>query len=482
MRKVCFFISLCLTFTLFFVSSVKASENISIPENHKDGIANFSLPKREELDKVYGWESDVYLFTLDLSNEQIKNLCSSKQLYVVIDNTIKYPLNFLSNETSSVKIGLSYGINDKGTAASLRLRTNVAGYNTILNYRLGDDGFPSFESKISHTLTLCCEDASINLNDFVISSDITIDEYNNFDFTGYRIFPGLSQGQINGYGFDVTIGFNIPCNYPGLDGVILGRSKNSLLEKQIVDKIKDSSVLTFNGKKLNIPKNKISVHFYEPTNYSTDELKQQYGYYDLSDKGPYDLYKDNNHRLRGRIIISTGNVPQDSDKVELVYSSDFVDKCLEKPFSLKGYEFSSTTYSCSSVIDFVKVTDENGDGFDDVTGQAVGTKYDENGNHTVAGQTVEDEPNRSDYDDGILGLVEYIGDLIVYWIKAPFVSIANGFTVMINSANSCFEWFSNFGDFFNNFFNFLPAPIQTCAFAIIGATTVSIILAMFFKR
>ena len=448
MRRICFFISFFLVFAIFPFGGniVKAEENI-VSSNHKDGVVNFSLPKQEDIDSSYGWNSETYLFRLDLSNERIKELCLNGGLYVVVDNSLKYDLKFLNGDYSTVQIGLSYGINDTGTRSSLRLRTNVSGYNTLVSYTYGDKGFPDYGVIVSHTLTLCCADDSINLNDFVVSTDVSIDEFNNFEFTGYRMFPGLSQGSTNAYGFDITVGFCIPCNYSGLDGVVLSSSKNSSLKDEILKTIKDTSVLLIDGKKINLPKNKISVHFYEPTKFDTVEEKQKYGFYTLSEKGPFTLYDEGDKYLRGTIVFHTGNVPQVSKKINVVYSSNFTDKCINKYFSLKGYEFLSTTYSCEGSIDFIKVTDDDGDGFDDITGQGVGTKYDENGNHTVAGETVEDEPNRSNYDDGILGLVEYIGDLIVYWIKAPFISIANGFTVMINSANSCFEWFSNFGDF-----------------------------------
>lgn len=380
----------------------------------------------------------------------------------------------LSND-GFVKVTFSFGYYVYNSSVK---RVIVAHINGVAVYNYVKSSI-SFNKSYTDEFQIECSN-DFDLNNFVNPIKLSSNDFGNYKFSGYRFSPS-GDTPLNAYGHDVTIGFNIPCSYPGLDGV-LGTSRDSLLKDKIVDTIKKTSVLTFNGKKLNIPKNKISVHFYEPTIYDTIEEKQKYGFYTLSDKGPYSLYSDGDGRLRGTIIIFTGNIPQVNGNATLQYSSDFVDGCSSKYFSFKGYEFKSNTYSCETIQKYTAVVDSDGDGVDDNTGITVGDKYDNNGNHTLPGEEAGDEPNRSDYEDGILGLVQYVGDLIVYWIKSPFIAIGNVFSTLINSANESLGWFGEFGEFFGSFFSFLPDPIQTCMFAIISATTISIILAMFFKR
>lgn len=475
MRKVCLIISFFLVLTLLPLgSNVFASGN-----NEVSSSVNIDVPPSDKISDGFKRSDYVWDFNVPEGFNDIKN-----NMRVTMNN---YSIPFPSlEEGHHYRIGYEFSINSSltywGYAFMVTDLDNDSGNNT-LNYTVhtgscSDADFVGFDGTLSLDITLSCDDSSCNIKDMFTQISYSNKDIQNFNFTGFRMLS--DDVLINGYGFDCTVYFNIPCDYGGLNGVALG--KNSIIEDKILNTLKKSSVLKFNGKKLNIPTNKLSIHYYEPTAYSTDELKKKYGYFTLSDKSPYDLWKNGDGRLRGTIIFTTGNVPQVNGDIPIEYKADFVDSCYSKYFSFKGYDFSSTTYSCTGSVRFQAVVDADNDGFDDNTGKGVGTPYDDNGNHTVAGETVEDEPNRSDYDDGILGLVEYIGDLIVYWIKAPFVSIANGFTILINSANSCFEWFGNFGNFFNNFFSFLPSPVQNCAISIISATTVSIILAMFFKR
>lgn len=475
MRKICLVISLFLVFALI-PSGINAYAS---GNNEISSSVSINIPPSKEISNGFGRSGYIWDINVPKGFNDVR-----KHMKITMNNySIPFPA---LEEGHHYRIGYSFSINSSKTYWSYSFVTidldNNSGNNklgrTVHTGSCSDADFVGFDGVLSLKTTISCSDSKYKINDMFTQTVYSNEDIKNFDFTGFKMLS--DDVLINAYGFDCTVYFNIPCDYSGLDGVALG--KNSIIEDKILNTLKKSSVFKFNSKKLNIPTNKLSIHFYEPTTYSTDELKKQYGYFTLSDKDPYDLWKKGDGRLRGTIIFHTGNVPQASGDIPIEYKADFVDSCYPKYFSFKGYDFSSTTYSCSGSVHFQAVVDDNKDGFDDNTGQGVGTPYDDNGNHTVAGETVEDEPNRSDYDDGILGLVEYIGDLIVYWIKAPFVSIANGFTILINSANSCFDWFGNFGDFFNNFFSFLPSPIQSCAIAIISATTVSIILAMFFKR
>lgn len=473
MRKICLVISLFLVFALI-PSGINAYAD---GNNEISSSINIEVPPRKEISD--GFVRSNYVWDIKVP----EGFNSIKDNIRVTMNNYSIPFPELE-EGHHYHIGYTFSINSALTYWSYNLLIsdldNESGSfsRTVHTGSCSDADFVGYDGILSLEITLSCKDSNFNIKDMFTQTVYSKEDIQNFNFTGFKMLS--DDILINAYGFDCTVYFNIPCDYSGLDGVALG--KNSIIEDKILNTLKKSSVFKFNGKKLNIPTNKLSIHFYEPTTYSTNELKKQYGYYTLSDKDPYDLWKKGDGHLRGTIIFHTGNVPQVDGDIPIEYKADFVDSCYAKYFSFKGYDFSSSTYSCTGSVHFQSVVDNNHDGFDDNTGQGVGTPYDDNGNHTVAGETVEDEPNRSDYDDGILGLVEYIGDLIVYWIKAPFVSIANGFTILINSANSCFDWFGNFGDFFNNFFSFLPSPIQSCAIAIISATTVSIILAMFFKR
>lgn len=437
-----------------------------------------SIPKMDKFDNDLEWTNISNVCTINI-NDTTAPLIHNGIIKCYVDDKIIENFNKVFYMYSgSITVGIIDEVTSNRSYYHYGIATEQNGYDYAESKAFSDVA----GSSISHILKFTCSDPNFNINDFVHPVTMTSKEFNNFEFTGYVFSPNTynTDSPLNGYGLDLTIGFNIPCDYSGLDGVIFG--KNSIIKDELIEKIKNTSVVLWNGKKLNIPKNKISMHFYEPTPYENATTKEKYGYYQLSNKDPYDLWKNGDGRLRGTIIVHTGNVPQENGDITIEYKSSFIDSCVSEYFSFKGYKFSSSVYSCSQNIVQQAVVDNNNDGVDDNTGLHIGSKYDNNGNHTVTGQTVDDEPNRSDYDDGILGLVEYIGDLIVYWIKAPFISIANGFTILINSANSCFEWFGNFGDFFNNFFSFLPSPIQTCAIAIISATTVSIILAMFFKR
>ena len=102
---------------------------------------------------------------------------------------------------------------------------------------------------------------------------------------------------------------------------------------------------------------------------------------------------------------------------------------------------------------FYGIVDSDGDGLDDRTGQPV--------NEPKPGETIKDDkPNKDDYDDGILGTISYYFDTFIWYIKQPFVFIADLISNIINWISSTIDgWIDGFTSIFTTLFSFLPAEV-----------------------
>ena len=87
---------------------------------------------------------------------------------------------------------------------------------------------------------------------------------------------------------------------------------------------------------------------------------------------------------------------------------------------------------------FYGIVDSDGDGLDDRTGQPV--------NEPKPGENIKDDkPNKDDYDDGILGTISYYFDTFIWYIKQPFVFIADLISNIINWISSTIDgWIDGF--------------------------------------
>lgn len=102
---------------------------------------------------------------------------------------------------------------------------------------------------------------------------------------------------------------------------------------------------------------------------------------------------------------------------------------------------------------FYGIVDSDGDGLDDRTGQPV--------NEPKPGETIKDDkPNKDDYDDGILGTISYYFDTFIWYIKQPFVFIADLISNIIDWISSTIDgWIDGFTSIFTTLFSFLPAEV-----------------------
>lgn len=96
-------------------------------------------------------------------------------------------------------------------------------------------------------------------------------------------------------------------------------------------------------------------------------------------------------------------------------------------------------------------------------------------------QPIEGAPDRSDYEDTIIGGIQYGVDTLIWLISLPFQVIATIFQTLGNFLNQVSAWIgtSNTGviGFFTSIFGFFPAPVT----ALIGGVITLIILISIFK-
>lgn len=102
---------------------------------------------------------------------------------------------------------------------------------------------------------------------------------------------------------------------------------------------------------------------------------------------------------------------------------------------------------------FYGIVDSDGDGLDDRTGQPV--------NEPKPGETIKnDKPNKDDYDDGILGTISYYFDTFIWYIKQPFVFIADLIGSILDWISTTIDgWIDGFTSIFTTLFSFLPAEV-----------------------
>lgn len=114
------------------------------------------------------------------------------------------------------------------------------------------------------------------------------------------------------------------------------------------------------------------------------------------------------------------------------------------------------------------IVDADGDGIDDRTGLPV--------NHPSVGGSVggEAKPDRSDYEDGILGTISYYFDTFLYYIKLPFIYIADLFKTILNWIDETISgWIDSFSSIIDKLFSFLPTEVVVLLG--LGFTTLMII-------
>ena len=102
---------------------------------------------------------------------------------------------------------------------------------------------------------------------------------------------------------------------------------------------------------------------------------------------------------------------------------------------------------------FYGIVDSDGDGLDDRTGQPI--------NEPKLSDTIKDDkPNRDDYEDGILGTISYYFDTFIWYIKKPFVFLADLISNIIDWISTTIDgWIDGFTSIFTTLFSFLPAEV-----------------------
>ena len=71
------------------------------------------------------------------------------------------------------------------------------------------------------------------------------------------------------------------------------------------------------------------------------------------------------------------------------------------------------------------------------------------------------QPDRSAYDDGVLGSIEYGFDTLGYWITYPFKLVADGIKSLVSMISSGFDWVTDLSGIIGGWFSFLPVEVRT---------------------
>jgi len=105
-------------------------------------------------------------------------------------------------------------------------------------------------------------------------------------------------------------------------------------------------------------------------------------------------------------------------------------------------------------LTYMGTVDADGDGFDDRTGYPI-----DDGRKPV--DTIKDDkPNKEDYEDNILGTISFYFDSFIWYIKQPFVFIADLIGNIIDWISTTIDsWIDSFTSIFTRLFSFLPAEV-----------------------
>ncbi len=102
---------------------------------------------------------------------------------------------------------------------------------------------------------------------------------------------------------------------------------------------------------------------------------------------------------------------------------------------------------------FYGIVDTDGDGLDDRTGEPINKPK-------PADSLKDDKPNKEDYPDDIFGTIAYYFDTFIWYIKQPFVFIADLIGNIINWISTTIDnWIDSFASIFTRLFSFLPAEV-----------------------
>lgn len=131
-----------------------------------------------------------------------------------------------------------------------------------------------------------------------------------------------------------------------------------------------------------------------------------------------------------------------------VYNSNNSDDIVDYNWRLPEYDtWVKYSYTRGTV-------DADGDGFDDRTGHPI--YQPPNPEDTIK----EDKPNRDDYDDGIIGTISFYFDSFIYYIKLPFVFVADLLRSILDWITETVDsWIDDFSLLMARLFSFLPSEI-----------------------
>ena len=130
-----------------------------------------------------------------------------------------------------------------------------------------------------------------------------------------------------------------------------------------------------------------------------------------------------------------------------LYKSKYSEDILDYNWRMPEYD------TWVKYLTYLGTVDADGDGFDDRTGYPI--------SDTRPVDTVkEDKPNREDYEDNILGTISFYFDTFIWYIKQPFVFIANLISNIIDWISTTIDgWIDGFTSIFTTLFSFLPAEV-----------------------
>lgn len=125
--------------------------------------------------------------------------------------------------------------------------------------------------------------------------------------------------------------------------------------------------------------------------------------------------------------------------------------------------------SVSFNINFVDMDD---DGIDDLTGSGGGSSFGQ-------GASNEGKPDKSDYDDDILGNLAYYWDSFLFYVTMPFELLGKALVTLYKYVNDGFTWVGNFSDFINTIFGFLPADVRGLIVVVFSVMILVTVINMF---
>jgi hypothetical protein len=94
-------------------------------------------------------------------------------------------------------------------------------------------------------------------------------------------------------------------------------------------------------------------------------------------------------------------------------------------------------------------------------------------------QAIGKAPTRDQYEDGILGAIEYGLDLVGYWVSYPFVLIGEGISSMVKGFEQGFEWVGEFAAMIGSWFLFLPPEIRALMIGVIVCAMITMVIKLF---